>query len=60
MSSRAVRKALKKLQEEELKKKLGQPEREEDVESEEEDDAPGPSNPFAMVVPHLDIADNSS
>jgi Arc/MetJ-type ribon-helix-helix transcriptional regulator len=52
MSSRAVRKALRKMQQEDLKKKLDPPEQEEDVESEEEQTR-GISNPFAMVYPRL-------
>jgi hypothetical protein len=54
MSSRAVRKALKRVQEEETAKKLSQgPEEADEVEDDEE--GPGtkaPYNPFALVHIH--------
>ena len=52
MSSRAVRKALKRLEAEELRRKLSQTDEPEHVEAEEEEneDVKGPSNPFAMVI----------
>jgi hypothetical protein len=53
MSSRAVRKALKRKQEEEAAKKLSQGSEEaEEVEDDDEDEGPGtkaPYNPFALV-----------
>ena len=50
MSSRAVRKALKRLEQEEAAKKLNQESAQDDVaEDEEEYPARPPSNPFAMV-----------
>lgn len=53
MSSRAVRKALKRLEQEEAAKKLNQESGQDDVpeDEEEEEDHPAraPSNPFAMV-----------
>jgi len=52
MSSRAVRKALKRLEQEEAAKKLNQQTAKDDVpeeDEEEEDDVPAPRNPFAMV-----------
>jgi hypothetical protein len=56
MSSRAVRKALKRMQEEEAAKKLSQgPEEAEELEDDEEEERPGtkaPYNPFALVHIH--------
>jgi Arc/MetJ-type ribon-helix-helix transcriptional regulator len=53
MSSRAVRKALKRLEQEEAAKKLVQQSAQdaasEDEEEEEDSHSPAPSNPFAMV-----------
>jgi hypothetical protein len=58
MSSRAVRKALKRLEQEEAAKKLNQATANDDApeedDEEQDDDARAPSNPFAMVsVPTL-------
>ena len=51
MSSRAVRKALKRLEQEEAAKKLNKESAQDDVSEDEEEDHPArpPSNPFAMV-----------
>jgi len=58
MSSRAVRKALKRLEQEEAAKRLNQATANDDApeedEEEEDEDTRAPSNPFAMVsVPTL-------